>query len=212
MNLVDLYHLVLTHKWLVVAMAAISWATALLGKDSRFPITIPISDRWKPVLVLALGQVYAVLQAVLGGKPAPEAVLEGVEASFGALGLFAVFVKTLGNGDVPPALKWLAALTKKAAPPAAGLLLLGLCASQEACAALKPLAKPALDMACVLLYAELGDAKVKQACAVAEEDMPKVLDLIAAQRKAGVMRAAMADAGTDAATDAKPDTGTDAGK
>ena len=58
------------HKWLPLAMLLISYATAALGDTSKLPISIP--DRWKPVLIVGLGQVYAILQAetdgVLGKK------------------------------------------------------------------------------------------------------------------------------------------------
>jgi hypothetical protein len=93
-------------KWLPLAMILISYATAAMGDTSKLPISIP--DRWKPVLILGLGQVYSVLQAEEGGVPWQKAVWNGVVASFGAMGLFAVAFKAIFPAGAPNWLSWLA--------------------------------------------------------------------------------------------------------
>jgi hypothetical protein len=93
-------------KWLPLAMILISYATAAMGDTSKLPISIP--DRWKPVLILGLGQVYSVLQAEEGGVPWQKAVWNGVVASFGAMGLFAVAFKAIFPSGAPSWLSWLA--------------------------------------------------------------------------------------------------------
>jgi hypothetical protein len=93
-------------KWLPLAMILISYATAAMGDTSKLPISIP--DRWKPVLILGLGQVYSVLQAEEGGVPWQKAVWNGVVASFGAMGLFAVAFKAIFPKGAPSWLSWLA--------------------------------------------------------------------------------------------------------
>lgn len=94
------------HKWLPLAIVVISYVTAALGDTSKLPINIP--DRWKPVLVLGLGQVYAVLQGVSGGVTWQKAVWNGIVASFGAMGLFALLFKAIFPTTVPKWLNWIA--------------------------------------------------------------------------------------------------------
>lgn len=104
------------------------------------------------------------------------------------------------------------------------ILLMAVVAACGACAVLKPLARPALDMACVLAYGEMDPKQVQQFCKIAEELMPQALDLIAAQRKAGVIRSSAGFARGDAGApqgcivdagppspDASPAKSTDAG-
>jgi hypothetical protein len=94
------------HKWLPLAMLLISYMTAAMGDTSKLPISIP--DRWKPVLIVGLGQVYAVLQAETDGVPWQKAVWNGIVASFGAMGLFAIAFKAIFQGKVPNWLSWIA--------------------------------------------------------------------------------------------------------
>ena len=93
-------------KWLPLAMVLISYATAAMSDTSKLPISIP--DRWKPVLILGLGQVYSVLQAETDGVPWQKAVWNGVVASFGAMGLFAVAFKAIYPNGAPSWLSWIA--------------------------------------------------------------------------------------------------------
>lgn len=94
------------HKWLPLAMLLISYATAALGDTSKLPISIP--DRWKPVLIVGLGQVYAILQAETDGVAWQKAIWNGIVASFGAMGLFAIAFKAIFQGSVPKWLQWIA--------------------------------------------------------------------------------------------------------
>jgi hypothetical protein len=73
---------------------------------------------------------------------------------------------------------------------ASAILLAAFPLAMTSCAHAKPLAKPVLDIACVLAHAELESQEVKTICRVADELMPQMLDLIAAQRRASILRAA----------------------
>lgn len=94
------------HKWLPLAILVVAWLVAACSDTSKLPISIP--DRYKPVAVIVLGQVYAVLQAITGGVPWKRAVWNGLVTAFGAMALFDVIVKTIWQGH-PPA--WLAKFT-----------------------------------------------------------------------------------------------------
>jgi len=94
------------HKWLPLAMVVISYLTAATSDTSKLPISIP--DRWKPVLIVGLGQIYAVLAAETDGVPWQKAVWDGIVASFGAMGLFAIVFKAVFQGKVPSWLSFIA--------------------------------------------------------------------------------------------------------
>jgi len=94
------------HKWLPLAMLLISYMTAAMGDTSKLPISIP--DRWKPVLIVGLGQAYAILQSTTDGVPWQKAVWNGIVASFGAMGLFALAFKAAFPDKVPSWLSWIA--------------------------------------------------------------------------------------------------------
>jgi len=93
-------------KWLILAIAVITYVTRLTAPDSKFPIHIP--TRWAPVVALALGQVLAVLQVVAGGTTAPRAVFNGAVVSFMSMGSFDIVAKAI-MGDQPWP-QWLKAL------------------------------------------------------------------------------------------------------
>jgi hypothetical protein len=93
-------------KWLPLAVLIVGWLTTMLGDTSKFPINIP--DRWKPVIVIVLGQVYAVLQAVTGGASAGKAIWNGLLTSFVTMGMFDVVIKAIFQGNLPKWLAWLA--------------------------------------------------------------------------------------------------------
>lgn len=96
------------HKWLPLAVLLIGYLTTLMSDTSKFPINIP--DRWKPVLVVGLGQVYAVLTAASGGDTWSHAVWSGAVAAFGTMGLFDLLVRAIFNGNLPKWLAWLAVI------------------------------------------------------------------------------------------------------
>jgi len=112
--LTQLAQLGTTHKWLPLAILVMSWGTALTNNWSRFPVTVP--TRYQPLVVLVMGQVYGMLEAVLGGASWKNAVVSGLVASVGTMGAYDVVMKALFNGQVPPWLAWLAAA--KTPPPA----------------------------------------------------------------------------------------------
>lgn len=103
-------------KWTALAALIISWLVRLMSNDTKLPIAVP--DRWKPVVVLALGQVYGVLQSVLSGKRWPEAVVQGLVASGAAFTLYAAVVKSIWGDDAPPWAKALALVPYPAPKPA----------------------------------------------------------------------------------------------
>lgn len=99
------------HKWLPLSIVVVGYLTMLLGDTSKLPISIP--DRWKPVLVIGLGQVYAILDKVQGGDSWKHAVWVGVMTAFGAMGLFDLLIKAAFDGKVPKWLQWLALIDPK---------------------------------------------------------------------------------------------------
>lgn len=93
-------------KWLLLAIAAITYVTRLTAPDSKFPLHIP--TRWAPLVALALGQVLAALQVVAGGTTAPRAIFNGAVVSFISMGSFDVVAKAvMGDKEWP---QWLKAL------------------------------------------------------------------------------------------------------
>jgi Mrp family chromosome partitioning ATPase len=63
----------------VAIAAVIVWALVAAMKSPAFPLDIPPKAR--PWLALALGQVYAVLAAVVGGIPWGAALVDGLVAT-----------------------------------------------------------------------------------------------------------------------------------
>jgi len=98
--------LFIAHKWMALAIVTIGYLTRLSKDDSRFPVTIP--SRWRPVVPLVLGQVYAALVASQGGMPWKQAVMVGLTTSVWTLGLYALVIGALFNGNEPQWLKTLA--------------------------------------------------------------------------------------------------------
>ncbi len=94
-----------SHSWLALAVVVMGFVTRLLKSDTKLPVNIPA--RWQPVIVVVLGQVYAVLQATAGGLTWKLAVEQGVYASFITLGLFDLVahltVDEKKSADAPPA-------------------------------------------------------------------------------------------------------------
>lgn len=102
-------------KWLLLAIAAITYLTRLTAPDSKFPIHIP--TRWAPVVALALGQVLAILQVVAGGTTAPRAIFNGAVVSFISMGSFDVVAKAvMGDKEWPQWLKALAFVFESKTP------------------------------------------------------------------------------------------------
>lgn len=83
------------------AIAAIAiWAIIALVKRDDIPIPLP--PRARPLLALALGQVYAVLEAVVGGMPWGAAVVRGLVVAAGAIATHEVGSKLRAPEVVKP--------------------------------------------------------------------------------------------------------------
>jgi hypothetical protein len=63
----------------VAIAAVVVWLLVAYFKSDKFPVDVPPGLR--PFLALGLGQSYAALAAIVGGKPVAEAVIDGVVAS-----------------------------------------------------------------------------------------------------------------------------------
>jgi hypothetical protein len=112
---------VTAHDWrLGAAVLVVGVIVRLLKSDTRIPIDIP--PRWQPVLVLGLGQLYAVLQSVVDGAPWRQAAVDGLKVAFVSMGLFDLVVKAAFKGDSPWWLAWLLrpgdGRARQVAPPA----------------------------------------------------------------------------------------------
>lgn len=80
-------------SWVAVA-ALVTWALIAAMKSDRIPINIP--PRARPIIALVLGQVFAVLSAVMGGVSWPAAVVSGVAAA-----AFAIAGQEIGSAAKP---------------------------------------------------------------------------------------------------------------
>ena len=118
---------VASKQWMPMAILVIGYLVRLTSQQSKFPLNIP--TRWQPIVVLALGQVYAVMVSVSGGGAWGPSALHGLEVAIWTMGLFDVVVKAVWNGNTPPWLSviWgmvqplipLPGVNKITAPPAA---------------------------------------------------------------------------------------------
>jgi hypothetical protein len=99
------------HKWMALAIVVIGYLVLLTKNTSKFPINIPA--RFKPLVVIVLGQGYAVLEAINGGSPWKTAVSHGVWVAFGSMGIFDVIVNSIFNGKLPKWLAWLSFVDPK---------------------------------------------------------------------------------------------------
>lgn len=102
--------LITGRHWLALAVLVIAYLVRITASDSKFPVTIP--DRWKPVVVLTLGQVYAALIAIQGGTAWKVAAFHGFMTALVTMGLFDVVAKALFNGREPAWFKALAGVPK----------------------------------------------------------------------------------------------------
>lgn len=99
------------HQWMPLAILVIGFLTTTLSDTSKLPVSIP--DRWKPVLVVVLGETYAVLIDHQGGTAWLPSIWHGVVTAFSAMGLFDLVVNSLFNGNLPKWLAWLALIDPK---------------------------------------------------------------------------------------------------
>lgn len=77
--------------------ALLVWA--LIAVLKRDDVPIPLPPRARPFVALALGQVYGVLEAVVGGMPWRAAVLRGLVVAVSAIGLHEVVSKARPAGE-----------------------------------------------------------------------------------------------------------------
>lgn len=93
------------HKWLPLAILVVGYLTTIVSDTSKIPISIP--DRFKPLLVIVLGQAYAVLQVISTGTPWLHAVWVGLMTSFGSMGLFDIVFKLIFPNGPPKWIAWI---------------------------------------------------------------------------------------------------------
>jgi hypothetical protein len=120
---------------LVALAALVIWSLVSLLKSDRIPIDIP--PRLRPWLAFALGQTFAVLEVVLQGTPARQAVIQGVYATVLAIG-----GQELGGAAGPAILGAL----RKGAPPALLLCLTVIVGCSGATAELQQFAEASRDI------------------------------------------------------------------
>ena len=91
-----------SHDWIALAVLLIGLVQAWLSSDSAFPVTI--SDRWKAVVTVALGQVYAVMIVVQAHQPWVAAAVHGLATSLIVL----LTSHAIWSQNAPAWVKWLA--------------------------------------------------------------------------------------------------------
>lgn len=99
------------HQWLGIAIVVVGWLVSLTSDTSKLPLNIP--DRFKPLIALLFGQLYAVLEAIQSGEDWKTAVAHGIVAALSATGFSTIIVNTIFNGTLPKALAWLSAIDPK---------------------------------------------------------------------------------------------------
>jgi hypothetical protein len=92
-------------QWMPVAILIIGYLVRLTSSACPLPVTVPA--RWRPVLVVALSELYSTLGAVQSGAPWHAALLHGFETAVWTMGLFDIVVNAVWGGNEPA---WLAAL------------------------------------------------------------------------------------------------------
>jgi hypothetical protein len=105
MNPQEVFELIKMRGYLPLAIIVVGYLARLTSDMSKFPIDIP--KRAQPLVVVVLGQAYAVLLHVSTGARWQEAVINGLLVSFLTMGLFDLVVKAIFGGKEPA---WLARL------------------------------------------------------------------------------------------------------
>lgn len=96
---------VTSHAWMALAIAIVGFVATALSSASNFPVSIP--DRWRSVLVIVLGQGYAVLVAIKGGVAWLPAVEQGLVVAFTTMGLAKLLLEAVFPNGLPTWLQWL---------------------------------------------------------------------------------------------------------
>jgi undecaprenyl pyrophosphate phosphatase UppP len=69
----NLWHVIVlffaSKQWMPIAIIAIAYLVRLTSDQSKFPVFV--AARWRPMIVIALAQVYAILpgRACMGSRP-----------------------------------------------------------------------------------------------------------------------------------------------
>lgn len=88
--------------WVLIAWQVIHFAVRYLKSDSPLPEWLHVSPGWRPVVVIALGQVSGVLEMVIAGTPWLEAMAGGLISAAGAWGQHQGIVVRMRNGKELP--------------------------------------------------------------------------------------------------------------
>lgn len=163
------------------ALAAILvWACVAVIKRDDVPIPLP--PRYRPLLAVALGQVYAALEAMVGGMPWGAAVVRGLVVAAGAIGAHEVASKVRSEPAVKP---------PSVPPPMPPMLLLCLllagCVPLLGCAS--PLRALIVTTDAAAVAGEAARPILREACTEPAEALVRRLD---AADKAGNVDAARA--------------------
>ena len=114
----NLWHVIVlffaSKQWMPIAIIAIAYLVRLTSDQSKFPVFV--AARWRPMIVIALAQVYAILAAVQAGTTWQDAGLHGLETAVWTMGLFDVLVNAIWNGKEPPWLAFLLGFVKGEVP------------------------------------------------------------------------------------------------
>jgi hypothetical protein len=105
-TIMQIFKLATGHQWLPLAILVVGYLVTAMGDTTKLPINIP--DRFKPLLALLLGQLYAVLEAVYGGSPWGTAISHGILVALSSVGFLHLLVNAIFNGTLPKWLAWLA--------------------------------------------------------------------------------------------------------
>jgi hypothetical protein len=161
--------------------ALIVWASIAVIKRDDVPIPLP--PRYRPLLALALGQVYAVLETVVGGMPWGAAVVRGLVVAAGAIAVHEVGSKVRAPAEAvkPPSVP----------PPMPPLLLL--CLALAGCVPLlgcgSPLRALIVTTDAAAVAGEAARPILREACTEPAEALVRRLD---AADRAGNVDAARA--------------------
>lgn len=222
---------ILGHKWLGLVILFLTYFGRLLKSDSAFPVTF---ERFRPLMILVLGQIVFGCVAVQSGVPIKNAVVTAAVVGLVTLGGFGLAVKTIFNGREIP--DWLKALvlvfppktpgdppTPKGPtnlPPGIGAMLISCALFLSGCAAIEAQAKKdGATMAIETTRCLLGniDRDIEDALAICiknetEREAGRLLIGEERQRIGQARAVAAAIALAEHASACSPDAGVDGGK
>src|ERR1700722_2842840 len=92
-------------KRMALAVIVIGFLHVLFSNSSSFPVNIP--QRFRPLIVIVLGEGYAVIEAVSSGEMSLPAVEHGLLLAFTTMGLAEVLTPLICPNGLPSWLKWI---------------------------------------------------------------------------------------------------------